>query len=320
MSISRLVLGTVSASVIVLSAGMAGSQTYPTKPIRIVTANAGGGNDIMARLIAQGISGPLGQPVIVDNRGGGIFTADLVSKAPADGYTLLAHSNSVWIGPLLQKTPYDPVADLAPIVAMAKAPNILVVHPSVTASSVKELIALAKVKPGELNYASGPTGGGSHLSAELLKYMAGVDIVRIAYKGGAAALVDVMAGRVQMTFDDIPTLMPNVKAGKLRALAVTSAEPSALAPGLPTMTASGVPGYVSDSTQGLWAPAKSPPGVIRRLNQEVVRLINQADVKEKFFSNGVEPVAGPPEQFGSIIKSDMDSLGKVIKAAGIKSE
>ena len=316
----RLSLRTVTVTMMVLGAPLVCGQTYPTKPIRIVTANAGGGNDIMARLIAQGISGPLGQPVIVDNRGGGMFTGDLVSKAPADGYTLLAHSNSVWIGPLLQKTPYDPVADLAPIVAMAKAPNILVVHPGVTASSVKELIALARAKPGEINYASGPTGGGSHLSAELFKYLAGVNIVRIAYKGGAPALVDVMAGRVQMTFDDIPTLMPNVKAGKLRALAVTSAEPSTLAPGLPTMAASGVPGYVSDSTQGLWAPAKSPTAAIRRINQEVVRLISQPEIKEKLFSNGVEPVAGPPEQFGAIIKSDMDSLGKVIKAAGIKSE
>jgi len=144
--------------------------------------------------------------------------------------------------------------------------------------------------------------------------------VRVAYKGGAPALIDVMAGRVQMTFDDIPTLMPNVKAGKLRALAVTSAEPSALAPGLPTMTASGVPGYVSDSTQGMWAPAKSPPTAIRRLNQEVGRLLNQADVKEKLFTNGVEPVGGPPEQFGAIIKADMDNLRKVIQAAGIKPE
>ena len=315
----RLSLGAVSVAM-VLGAPTVCGQNYPTKPIRVITANAGGGNDIMARLVAQGIAGPLGQPVIVDNRGSGMYTADLVSKAPADGYTLLAHSNSVWIGPLLQKTPYDPVADLTPIVAMAKAPNILVVHPGVAANSVKELIALAKAKPGELNYASGPTGGGSHLSSELFKYLAGVNIVRIAYKGGAPALVDVMAGRVQMTFDDIPTLMPNVKAGKLRALAVTSADPSTLAPGLPTMATSGVPGYVSDSTQGLWAPAKSPQTAVRRINQEVVRLISQPEVKEKMFGNGVEPVAGPPEQFGAIIKSDMDNLGKVIKAAGIKSE
>ncbi len=300
--------------------GVICAQNYPNKPVRIVTAAAGGSNDFISRLVAQGISVPLGQPVIVDNRAGGIVAGDLVSKAPPDGYTLLQQSNSVWIGPLLQKVPYDPVADLAPVVAVAKAPNILAVHPSVAASSVKELIALAKAKPGELNFASGGTGGGSHLSGELFKYLAGVNIVRVAYKGGSAATIDLLAGRVQMLFDDAPTLMPNIKAGKLRALAVTSSEPSALAPGLPTMAAAGLPGYAFESTQGVWAPAKTPSAVIRRLNQEMVRLVNQPDVKEKLFNNGLEPVGNSPEQFGALVKSDMANMSKVIQAAGIRAD
>jgi len=320
MSLLPYIAATISVGLTVFGAGAACGQNYPNKPIRIVTAAAGGSNDFISRIIAHGISGPLGQPVIVDNRAGGVVAADLVSKAPTDGYTLLQQSNAVWIGPLLQKVPYDPVADLAPITAMAKAPNILTVHPSVAANSVKDLITLAKAKPGDLNFASGGTGGGSHLSGELFKYLAGVKIVRIAYKGGSAAVIDLLAGRVQMLFDDVPTLMPSIKSGKLRALAVTSAEPSALAPGLPTMAAAGVPGYVFESTQGVWAAAKTPQVVIRRLNQELARLANQPEVKEKLFTNGLEPVANSPEQFGSMVKADMTSMGKVIQAAGIRAD
>ena len=320
MSITRYVAGIVSAGVMVLGAGVVFGQSYPTKPIRIVTAAVGGSNDFTSRLIAPGMSASLGQPVIVDNRVGGVVAGDLVSKAPPDGYTLLEQSNSVWIGPLLQKAPYDPVVNLAPIVAIAKAPNILAVHPSVAATSVKELIALAKAKPGELNYASGGTGGGAHLSGELFKYLAGVNIVRIAYKGGAAALIDLLAGRVQLLFEDFPTLMPNVKLGKLRALAVTSAEPSSLAPALPTLASAGVPGYVFESTQAVWAPARTPQAVIRRVNQEIVRLVNQPDVKDKLLNNGLEPVGNSPEQLGAMIKSDMANMGKVIQAAGIRAD
>jgi tripartite-type tricarboxylate transporter receptor subunit TctC len=320
MSTLRHVAAVCSVGLIVLGASAVCAQSYPTKPIRIVTAAAGGSNDFISRLIAQGITGPLGQPVIVDNRAGGIVAADLVSKAPPDGYTLLQQSNSVWIGPLLQKVPYDPMADLAAITAMAKAPNILAVHPSVAANSVKDLIALAKSKPGELNFASGGSGGGSHLSGELFKYLAGVSIVRVAYKGGSAATIDLLAGRVQMLFDDAPTLMPNIKLGKLKALAVTSSEPSALAPGLPTMAAAGVPGYVFESTQGVWAPAKTPQAIIKRLNQELVRLVNQPDIKEKLFASGLEPVGNTPEQFGAMIKSDMANMSKVIQAAGIRAD
>ena len=305
----------------VLGAGVVSGQDYPNKPIRIVTAAAGGGSDFMARQVAQGISGPLGQPVIGENRGGGIIPVDYVSKAPPDGYTLLVQGAVAWVAPLLlRKAPYDMVRDFSPLSLLVKEVYLVAVHPSLPVKSVRELIALAKTRPGELNYSSSIAGGSGHLAGELFRSMAGVNIVHVPYKGTAASITALISGEVQLTITDAGLMTPHVKSGKLRALAVTSAEPSALVPGLPTAAASGLPGYEAVGRTGIWAPAKTPAAIIERLNQEIVRVLNLPDVKERFFNAGVEPVGSSPEQFAAIVKADIAKLGKLIKDAGIKVE
>ena len=306
------------AGLLTAAATMVASQDYPNKPIRIITNQAGGGSDFIARLIGQGISGPLGQPVIIDNRAGGLIQSEIVSKAPPDGYTLLVAGGSILILPLMQKTPYDPVKDFSPITLATKEPAVLAVSPAVPVKSVKELIALAKARPGELNYGSGGTGATNHLAAELLKTMAGINIVHVAYKGSAPLLGALIAGEVQLAFPSAPSAAPHVKSGRLRALAVTTAEPSALAPGLPTVAASGVPGYESASLTLLFAPAKTPEAIIGRLNQEIVRLLKSREAKEQLFASGVESVGSSPHQLAATMKTEMDRMGKVIKEAGIK--
>ena len=303
----------------VLSAGVVYAQNYPNTFIRIVTTQAGSGNDFTARVIAPAISGGLGQQVIVDNRGA--IAGEVVAKAQPDGYTLLCWGSPLWLAPFLrEKVAYDPVKDFAPISLLVTTPNILVVHPSLSVKSVKELIALAKARPGDLNYASPGAGGSVHLAAELFKSMAGVNIVQIGYRGTGQAFTSLISGEVQLMFPNAASVTPHVKSGRLRALAVTSAVPSALAPGLPTVTASGVPGYESLARFGMFAPAKTPEAVVRRLNQEIVRALNMADVKQKLFNSGAEVVGSSPEEFGTTIKSEMARLGKVIKDAGIRAE
>ena len=307
------------AFALVLGAGVAFSQTYPNKSIRIVTAEIGGSGDIATRTIAQEISGPLGQPVIVDNRGSGFITGEIVASAAPDGYTLLFASSALWVTPLLRKTPYDPIKDFAPIALLVTAPNLLVVHPSLPAKSVKELIDLAKAKPGVLNYASSLPGTTNHLAAELFKSMAGVNIVGINYKGGGPGMNDLLGGHVQMMFVSTGLGTPHLKSGKLRALGVTSLQPSALAPGLPTV-ASGLPGFEVASVVGSFAPAKTPAMIINRLNQEIVRALNRSEVKEKYLSIGVETVGSSPAELTAKMKSEVTRLGKVIRDAGIKAE
>ncbi len=304
---------------LLLGAGVVCGQDYPSKPVRIITTSAGGGNDFVARLIGTGISGPLGQPVIVDNRPP-VNAAEAVSKAPPDGYTLFVQGASLWIRSLLVKMPYDPVKDFSPISLIVREVNIVVVHPSVPAKSVKELIALAKARPGELNYASPGTGTTQHLATELFKSMARVNILHVPSKGSPLAITAMISGEVQLMIFEAGLLAPHVKSGKLRALAVTTAEPSALVPGLPTVAASGVPGYEAVSMTGILAPAKTPEAIINRLNQEIVRVVNRTDVKEKFFNAGTEAVGSTPEQFAATIKSDIVKTSKVIKDAGIKAE
>ena len=310
----------VSIGFIGFGAGTACAQAYPNKPIRLVTAAAGGNNDGTARIIAQGVSGALGQPMIVDNRPNGVIPGEIVAKAAPDGYTLLVYNNGFWLGPLLLKSPYDPVRDFLPISLTDNTPGIIVVHPALPVNSVRELIALAKSKPGELNYATTGGGSSSHLAGELFKSLAGVNIVNIAYKGVGLALVDIMAGRVQLMIPPSTATGPHVKSGKLRALAVTSAEPSALYPGLPTAAASGLPGYEIVSRTGVFAPARTPAPIIRRLNQEIVRYLQSAEAKQKFLNANVETVGSSPEQFAAIIKSEISLFTKVIRSAGIKPE
>ena len=316
----KLACGTLG--VILIGAGIAHSQDFPSKPIRIVTIEVGGGNDTIARLIAQGLSGQLGQSVIVENRGGasGIIAGETVVKAAPDGYTLLSISGSMWTLPFMQSVPYDPAKDLSPVSLAVSSPNILVVNPDLPARSVRELIALARAKPGTLNYSTAGSGSSGHLSAELFKAMAGVDIVRVSYKGGAPAMTDLVGGRVQISFTSAASASSFVKTGKLRALAVTSAKPSELAPGLPPIASEGLPGYELISTYGVFAPAKTPAAVISRLNQGIVKSLQTADLKEKFFKTGAEIVASSPQEFAAVIQSDMSKLGKLIRDAGIKSD
>ncbi len=242
MILPRFSVWMFSFGIMFLGAGFVSGQNYPTKPVRIVTSGIGGGNDFVSRLIAQGVSGPLGQQVIVDNRPSGVIPGDIVAKAPPDGYTVLIASGSLWILTLLQdNVPYDPVRDFAPISSIDRDSNVLVVIPSLPAKSVKELIALAKARPGELNYASTATGASGHLSAELFKAMAGVNIVRIPYKGNAQAFTDLIGSQaqVQLMFPSAGSVATHVKSDRLRALAVTAAQPSALFPGLPTVADGG---------------------------------------------------------------------------------
>lgn len=301
-----------------MAAGAAGGQPFPERPIRVVTSGSGGGLDLAARIIGPSLSAGLGQTIVVDNRTSGMIPGDIVSKAPSDGYTLLFYGSTFWTGPLLQKAPYDPVRDFAPISLTNRSPNVLSVHPGVAANSVKELIAFAKTRPGALNYGASGSGAPNHLAAELFKSMAGVDIVRISYKASGAAINSLISGEIQMMFVPAATVAPHLKSGRLRALAVTSAEPSQLAPNLPTIAASGLPGYESVSLYALFAPARTPAAIIRRLNQEVVRALNQQEVRDKLFASGLESVGSTPEQLAVTLKSEMTRIGKLIREAGIK--
>lgn len=311
------------AALIVISAGNAYAQTFPSKPIRLITAEAGGGVDLISRLIAQGAGANLNQQILVDNRGGagGAIAGEAVARASADGYTLLLYGSAIWLAPFLRgNVPYDPVRDFSSITLAARAPNIIVIHPSLPARSVRELIALARTRPGELNYASASAGSSSHLAPELFKSLAGVNIVRIAYKGTGPALGDVLNGQVHMMIPNAASVAPQVKSGKLRGLAVTSPLPSALFPGLPTVAASGLPGFESGTIAGMFAPAKTASSVISRLNQEIVRALSQPDLKERLFTAGAEAVGSTPEQLSATVLSEMTRFGKIIRDAGIRDE
>jgi tripartite-type tricarboxylate transporter receptor subunit TctC len=310
-------LATASAFLFVASAH---AQSYPDKPIRLITSEAGGGNDVQARLIATALSMRLNQRIVVDNRPSGVIPGDITAKAAPDGYTLLFYNNALWTASLLQKTPYDAMRDLMPVAWPSSTPNLLVVNADVPAKSVAELIALARAKPGELNYASSGTGASNHLAGELFKSMASVNIVRIAYKGAAQGMNDVVGGRVQVMFPTSVAATPFVKAGKVRALAVTSLRPSALAPGLPTIAASGLPGYESIAIYGMFAPTGTPRAVIALLNREIERVLTMPELKEKFLNIGMEPAGGPPEALTAKMKEESARVEKLVRTAGIRPE
>jgi len=296
------------------------SQNFPIKPIRVVASEPGGGGDFVARLIAQGMSGGLGQQVLVDNRGGSvIIPAEIVAKAPADGYTLLLIGSTLWIEPLMRKTPYDPVRDFAPVSWVVGSPNILVVHPSLPVKSVKDLVALAQARPGELNHSVGIAGSSSQLASQLFKAMAGINMVSIPYKGIGPALTALVAGQVQVSFANPSAVSPHLKSGRLRALAVTSAQSSGLFPDLPTVAAT-LAGYESVSMFGMFAPARTPTPIVDRLNQEISRALGTVEIKEKFIAAGIETVASSPDRLAAAIKSEMARMGKVIRDAGIRAE
>ena len=293
------------------------AQTYPAKPIRIVTVAPGGTPDLIARLISQGITGALGQPLVVDNRVG-FVGIEIVSKAPPDGYTLAVNGQNLWILPFLQPNlPYDPIRDFAPISLVTRAPNVLVVHPSVPARTVDDLIALARAKPGALNYGTGGPGSSNHLSAELFRAMSGVNLVLINYKGTGPSINGLLGGEVQLMFAGLGPASPHIKTGKLRALAVTTAQPSPLTPELPTIS-SFLPGYESVVLTGMFAPAKTPRAIIQRLNQEIVRMLERPETRERLANVGIETVGSSPEEFAERIRSEMATMGKLIREAGLR--
>jgi tripartite-type tricarboxylate transporter receptor subunit TctC len=315
----RTVVTLSAVGMALLSALPTSPQTYPTKSIRIVTSVTGGGLDLTARVIAPRLGETLGQQVIVDNRGG-VISMELVAKAPPDGYTLLLASSGLWLSHLLRENVAWDLKDYAPITLLVSSPNIVAVHPSLPVRSINELIALAKAKPGELNYSSGQSGASSHLAGELFKAMAGVNIVRIGYKGQGPAMLALVTGEAQLSFANAASSMPYVKGGKIRGLAVTSAQPSALAPGLPTVAASGLPGYESKATLGMFAPARTPPPIVEQLNTQIVRTLNSSDVKQRLFDSGAEVIAGSPPELAAVMMSEMEAIGKIIKQAGIRAD
>lgn len=311
--------GCVVAACLATSSAAATAQPYPAKPVRFIVTGVGSGGDFAARVIAAGVSPALGQQIIVDNRGSGNLPAEITAKSPPDGYTLCLSAAPLWITPFLRRTPYDPLKDFAPVTLVVTSPNILLVHPSLPVKSVKELIALLRARPGQLNYATSGVGGSGFLAAELFKSMTRADMVRVNYKSGGLALTELMSGEVQLFFANAGAAAPHMKSGQLRALAVTSAQPSPLQPGLPTIAAA-LPGYELVSVQGLFAPARTPDAVIARLNQEIVPFLQRADVRDKFLAAGMESLGSSPEALAATVKSEMDRLGKVIKAAGIALE
>jgi len=299
------------------------AQTWPVKPIKwIVPFAPGGTTDILARTIGEKLSVALGQPVIIENKpgaGGGVG-ADFTAKATPDGYTIMGGTISTHAinASLYKSLPYDPVKDFVPITLIARVPNMLVVNPEIPARNVAELVALLKTNPGKYSFASSGNGTSQHLSGELFKSMAGVDMQHIPYKGSPPALQDVVAGQVAMTFDNITTAWPLAKAGKLRALAVTTAKRSSIAPDVPTLAESGLAGYEVGSWQGVFAPAGTPPAIVQRLNTEIVKIINTPDVKEKLIALGAEPVGNTSEEFGALVKTEGVKWAEVVKKSGAK--
>jgi len=295
------------------------AQDYPTKLVRIVASEAGGSGDFVARLVAQGLTSAFGQQVVVDNRGGGVVAGDVVAKSPPDGHTLLLYGNTLWLLPLMRKQmPYDPYRDFVPVTMAARAVNVLVVHPSLPVKSVKDLIVLARARPGELNFSSAAPGTMNHLAAELFKSMAKVNIVRVSYRGSPSALTAVMSGEVQLMFAAAAPVRPHIQAARVKALAVTTATRSSSYPDLPTVAEAALPGFEAVSAHGIFAPAKTPDAIIARLHQEIVRVLQRPDSRERFAGIGAEPVGSTPEQLTAEIKAEIARMGKVIREAGIQ--
>ena len=305
--------------------GNASAQDYPRKPLRlIVPFPPGGGNDILARSVGQRLADTIGQQIIVDNRGGagGLIGAEIAAKAVPDGYTLFLASigNLAFTPALRAKLPYDPVKDFAPVTRLATSVFILVVNPSLPAKSVQELIALAKAKSGQLNYASAGQGSSLHMTAEIFKLATGVNLVHVAYKGSAPALTDLISGQVQVMFGTMPATLPQVKAGKLRALGVSGAKRSAAAPEVPTIAETGVPGFEVLNWYGIVAPSKTPGAIVQKLNGDLLATLKSPAMIESLNTQGLEAAGGTPEQFGVFIKSEIAKYAKVVKAAGIHVE
>ena len=299
------------------------AQDYPIRPVRlIIPFPPGGSNDVVGRLIATHLAERLGKQVVVDNRGGagGVIGTEVVAKSPADGYTLLIISMAHAVNPWLYKLSYDPIKDFAPVGLLAKGANVLVVHPSLPVNSVKELVALAKQKPGDLQYASAGIGSFQHLGGELFKLMAGVDILHVPFKGGGPAMVDIVGGHTKVMFSSMVQTVPQIKAGKLRALGTGGLERSPVLPDVPTIAEAGVPGYEAVNWWGMVAPAGTSPAIIDRVNREVEAVQQSPEVQKQFANEGATPVSMKPADFGGFMVSEMNKWEKVVKQGGIKAE
>ena len=309
----------------VLSAPGVHGQTWPTKPIRFISPFApGGGADITSRVIAQKLHDALGQQVLVDNRGGagGMIGVDLGAKAPPDGYTLvLGTIGPIAINPsLYAKMPYDPIKDLVPVTLAADALNVLVVHPALPVKNVKELIALGKARPNELNFASSGPGATDHLAGELFNMLTGTKMVHVPYKGGAPAMLDLMSGNVQIIFSTVSTAIGQIKGGKIRALGMTGTKRFVLMPDLPTIAEAGVPQFAVNNWYGVFVPAGTPKEIVARLNTEIVKVLNLPDAKQRLLEAGIEATPSTPEQFATYIQVETRKWAKVVKDANIKVE
>ena len=316
-ALSALFLGTV------MIAG-AHAQAWPAKPIRfVVPYPPGGSNDVLTRITAQAMAPGLGQQIVIDNRGGagGMIGADNVAKSPADGYSVVNVQASFTANAALRtKMAYDPINDFAYIGMMARGPLLAVVHPSLPVKNIRELITLAKSKPGQINYGSTGTGGHNHLATELFKRMAGINIVHVPYKGVAPALTDLMGGHTQLVMTSLPSAMTQVQAGRLKALAVGSEKRSSFMPEMPTIAESGVPGYMAEFWWGLAAPAKTPNDIINRLAAELTKALQSADLKQRFATEGAEPSVMSREQFTGFVKNEITRWRKVAQDTGIKPD
>ena len=315
---------TLFAGALLALCSAAHAQSYPARPVRLVVPSTPGGSvDTLARAVATRLSDKWGQQAVVDNRpgAGGVIAADLTAKAPADGYTLImcTVASCATNVSLYRNLPYDPVRDFEPVTLVATQNLMLLVHPSVAAATVKDLIGLAKSSPGKYSFASAGNGTGGHLSGELFKLLAGIDLLHVPYKGVAPALLDVVSGQVSMTFSSILTSLPQVRSGKLKALAVTGAKRSPAAPELPTMIEAGVKGYESATWYGVLAPARTPKNIVNKLNADIVAIVKQPDVYDRLSKEGADPVGSTPQEFGVYIKSEIAKWSKVVKAAKIQA-
>ncbi len=318
---SGLLIG-VGVLTALCAATQAHSQQYPVKPIRyIVPFPPAGATDILARWVGEKLSQVFGQQVIIENRPGaaGGLGTEFVTKAPPDGYTILMATAAQSISETLYtKQPFSFARDLAPVALVGRVPNVMEVHPSVPARTVKEFIALAKARPGQLNFASSGSGTTLHMSGELFKLMTGTDILHVPYKGSAQALTDLMSGQVSVMWDNLPASMPHLKGGRLRAIAITTSTRYPGLPDLPTVAESGVPGYEASAWFGVMAPAATPRDVIARLNTEINRAVNLPDMRDRFAQQGATASPGTPEEFGTWIRSEIAKWGKVVKASGAR--
>ena len=312
---------TLAALMLLSIAGIASAQSFPSKTIRVVVGGIGGSLDITARWVAQNITQPLGQTVLVENRPTVTIAAEVVAKSAPDGNTLLVTGQNLWVLPLMELKPtYDPIKDFSAVTLATRSPSILVVPTSLPVKTVRDLIELARAKPLALNYASGASGSASHIAAELFLAKAGVKITRINYKSAAAGLLDLIRGEVQVMFPVAASVAPYIRSGKLRALAVTTKQPSPLVPGTPSMSTAGLPDYEAVSIGGIFGPAGVPDATISRLNQEINRVLSRPDTREAFLANGVESVGSTPEELTVAVRAEMATVAKLLRDAGIQPE